>query len=211
MNPKTLPQSKGRRFGYARVSTKDQRLRMQTAALKDADCTRIFSDHGVSGKKSKRPGLDEMLKLIKPGDTIVVLKLDRLGRSVQHLAQLLMKFRDENIHLHSLTEGIDTSTPGGKFIYHVISACAEFQRDIIVENTLLGLEAARANGSRFGRPPILGEDDVARAYEHVVLHGLSVSAVAQDFDVSAVTLTRAFKKFDLRIPHYQPIERTMSC
>ena len=114
----------GRKIGYARVSTKDQRLRMQRDGLNAAGCDLIFEDHGVSGKESSRSGLDTMLAELRAGDTVVVFKLDRLGRSVLHLADLLVRFQKDGIHFCSLSEGINTTTPGGKLVYHLFSALA---------------------------------------------------------------------------------------
>ena len=145
-------ESQGRKFGYARVSTKDQKLRMQIDALNSIGCARVFRDHGISGAKGSRPGLDKMLSRLARGDTVVVFKLDRLGRSVLHLSDLLVKFQNEGIHFCSLSEGINTTTAGGKLVYHIFSAMAEFQRDVISENTVAGIEAARKRGKQIGRP-----------------------------------------------------------
>lgn len=120
----------GRKIGYARVSTTDQKLDMQLDALNGSGCEQIFTDHGVSGAKASRPGLDEALEVMQPGDAIVVYKLDRLGRSVQHLSDLLVRLRGEGIHFCSLSEGINTTTPGGKLVFHMFSSIAEFQRDL---------------------------------------------------------------------------------
>jgi len=184
---------KGRRIGYARVSTQDQKLRMQLDALKAAECERIFKDHGVSGGKASRPGLDRALKTLQRGDALVVLKLDRLGRSVQHLSDLLVRFGNEGIHFCSLAEGISTTTPGGKLVYHLFAAFAEFQRDIIRENTVLGLEAAKQRGANLGRPRLLSIDDVLEGHRHVTQFGIPIGEVAERLEVSHATLTRGFK------------------
>lgn len=183
----------GRRIGYARVSTQDQKLRMQLDALKAAECERIFKDHGVSGGKASRPGLDRALKTLQRGDALVVLKLDRLGRSVQHLSDLLVRFGNEGIHFCSLAEGISTTTPGGKLVYHLFAAFAEFQRDIIRENTVLGLEAAKQRGANLGRPRLLSIDDVLEGHRHVTQFGIPIGEVAERLEVSHATLTRGFK------------------
>lgn len=180
----------GRLIGYARVSTKDQKLRMQSDALNAVPCDRIFEDHGVSGAKSSRAGLDEMLGQLQSGDTVVVFKLDRLGRSVVHLSDLLVRFKEQGIHFCSLSEGINTATPGGKLVYHLFSAFAEFQRDIIVENTIAGLEAARANGTRLGRPRKITERVVALAQLAISEENISVSEAARRFQISRSTLQR---------------------
>lgn len=183
----------GRRIGYARVSTQDQKLRMQLDALKAASCNQIFKDHGVSGGKASRPGLDKALKTLKRGDALVVLKLDRLGRSVQHLSDLLVLFRNEGVHFCSLAEGINTTTPGGKLVYHLFAAFAEFQRDVIRENTILGLEAARHRGTQLGRPRLLDIDDILEGHRCVVQLGIPIGKVAERLEVSHATLTRGFK------------------
>jgi DNA invertase Pin-like site-specific DNA recombinase len=192
---------KGRRIGYARVSTQDQKIRMQLDALKAAECERIFKDHGVSGGKASRPGLDKALKSLRRGDALVVLKLDRLGRSVQHLSDLLVRFGNEGIHFCSLAEGINTTTPGGKLVYHLFAAFAEFQRDIIRENTVLGLAAARQRGANLGRPRLLSIDDVLEGHRHVTQFGIPIGEVAERLDVSHATLTRGFKWAGLERVH----------
>lgn len=191
----------GRLIGYARVSTQDQKLRMQIDALKLAQCNQIFRDHGISGGKASRPGLDRALKALKPGDALVVLKLDRLGRSVQHLSDLLVRFRNQGIHFCSIAEGINTTTPGGKLVYHLFAAMAEFQRDVIRENTVLGLAAARQRGTALGRPPILDIDKVLSSHEAVVVHGKSITEMARRYQVSHATITRGFKRVGLEWMH----------
>lgn len=180
----------GRRIGYARVSTKDQKLRMQRDALKDVNCDLVFEDHGVSGGKANRDGLDRMLEALQAGDTVVVFKLDRLGRSVLHLSDLLVRFRNDGIHFCSLSEGINTTTPGGKLVYHLFSAFAEFQRDIIVENTIAGLDAARKRGKRLGRPPALDIETVLAAQQHISQKGISISEAARRCGADRSTLGR---------------------
>lgn len=189
--------NEGRRIGYARVSTMDQKLRMQFDALKQVNCDVIYSDHGVSGAKASRPGLDELLANVKSGDTVVVFKLDRLGRSVLHLADLLVKFRDENIHFCSLAEGVNTTTPGGKLVYHLFAAFAEFQREIIIENTIAGIEAARKRGKPIGRPRLLDARAVTGAHECIHQRGVSIDEVAKGMKVSRMTLDRAIKRMKL--------------
>jgi len=189
----------GRKIGYARVSTQDQKLRMQLDALKAAQCDQVFKDHGVSGGKASRPGLDRALRTLKRGDALVVLKLDRLGRSVQHLSDLLVRFGNEGIHFCSLAEGINTTTPGGKLVYHLFAAFAEFQRDIIRENTVLGLEAAKKNGSVLGRPKLLSIEDILEGHRCVTQSGIPIWEVAERLDVSHATLTRGFKRVGLAL------------
>ncbi|MBL1437504.1 MAG: recombinase family protein [Rhodobacteraceae bacterium] len=185
--------NEGRKIGYARVSTKDQKLRMQRDALEAINCDLIFEDHGVSGAKSSRSGLDAMLKELRPSDTVVVFKLDRLGRSVLHLADLLVRFQDSGIHFCSLCEGINTTTPGGKLVYHLFSAFAEFQRDIIRENTVAGLIAAKKRGKRLGRPPVLDIETVLAAHRAINQSGITVSDAARQIGASRATLSRGLK------------------
>ncbi|CDO60027.1 DNA-invertase [Candidatus Phaeomarinobacter ectocarpi] len=184
----------GKRVGYARVSTQDQKLRMQLDGLNAVKCDLIFSDHGVSGKTDTRPGLDDALAALEPGDVLVVFKLDRLGRSVLHLADLLARFEREGIHFCSLAEGINTTSSGGRLVYHLFSAFAEFQREIIVENTMAGLQAAKARGSRLGRPPKLSPRDVMWAHECVYQRGGSLAEIARRRGISPITYRRAFER-----------------
>lgn len=189
---------RSRLIGYARVSTIDQRLDMQIEALKKAGCVEIFHDHGVSGAKAARPGLDRAMQSLNAGDTLCVYKLDRLGRSVTHLSDLLVQLNEGDIQFRSLTEGIDTSTPGGKLVYHVFSAVAEFLRDLIRENTCAGLKAARERGSVIGRPRSMSDEEILEALAVMCEQGLSHADTAEEFDVSASTLYRGFKRMGFR-------------
>jgi DNA invertase Pin-like site-specific DNA recombinase len=138
-------------IGYARVSTNDQNLHLQQDALSDAGCLKIYTDT-ISGTKSERKGLAEALDFIRDGDTLVVWRLDRLGRSLKDLIERITELHSRNIGFKSLTENIDTTTSGGKLIFHIFGALAEFERDIITERTNAGLTAARARGRQGGRP-----------------------------------------------------------
>ncbi|MEM7619747.1 MAG: recombinase family protein [Pseudomonadota bacterium] len=189
----------GRKIGYARVSTHDQKLRMQREALNAVKCDLIFEDHALSGALAKRPGLDDMMKELQSGDTVVVFKLDRLGRSVLHLSDLLVRFQQDNIHFCSICEAINTTTPGGKFIYHMFSAFAEFQREIIVENTIHGMQAARKKGKHIGRPYRLDEEAILEGHRYVMQEKLPIHAAASRLKVSHATLTRGFKRMGLNL------------
>src|SRR5690348_6581068 len=139
--------------GYARVSTGEQTLDLQLDALAAAGCDRVFQDT-ASGAKAERPGLARALDFLRPGDTLVVWRLDRLGRSLQHLIQTLTALDQRGVGFKSLTESIDTTTPGGKLVFHIFGALAEFERDLIRERTQAGLAAARARGRTGGHPRV---------------------------------------------------------
>ena len=145
-------------FGYARVSTEGQNLDMQLDALEKAGCERIYQEH-ASGKNTERPELKRMLDQLRKGDTVVVYKLDRISRSVQDLESLTKEFEEAGVEFVSLQDQIDTTTPMGRFFFHVMGAVAELERDIIVDRTKSGLEAARARGRVGGRKPLDSKKD----------------------------------------------------
>jgi len=140
--------------GYARVSLPEQQLALQEDALRQAGCEKIYTDT-VSGKHKERPGLTQALEVVRTGDTLVVWKLDRLGRSLAHLVSVINDLQRQGIHFQSLQEHIDTTSGVGKLVFHLFAALAEFERDLIRERTLAGLAAARARGKRGGRPKAL--------------------------------------------------------
>ncbi|EDQ34541.1 Site-specific recombinase, DNA invertase (Pin)-like protein [Hoeflea phototrophica DFL-43] len=177
-------------YGYARVSTKDQRLRAQRDALKAIGVDRIFEDK-ASGAKASRKGLDQMISILKPGDTVITFRLDRMGRSVLNLAELLRHFERHGIGFISLTEGIDTSTPSGKLVFNILAAIAEMQREVIAENTRSGLEAARKAGKRLGRPRAMTDQQIIEAKRMIKGNRYSRAQIASRFGVSRMTLHRA--------------------
>lgn len=177
-------------YGYARVSTFDQNLELQLEALNRLECDQIFEDK-ISGAKSKRPGLDKMMKNLRPGDTVVVWKLDRLGRSLIHLVDLLRYFRENNIEFLSVTEGIRISTSIGRFAYTMLSAAAEMERDNIIERTRAGLAVARTKGRIGGRRPKFSSEQWAQM-GRLIAAGETRKRVAIIFDVGISTL---YKKF----------------
>jgi len=144
-------------IGYARVSTAEQDTALQTDALRKAGCERIFEDT-VSGAKTDRPGLTAALAWLRDGDVLVVWRLDRLGRSMAHLIETVSALESRGVGLRSLTESIDTTTPGGLLIFHVFGALGQFERDLIRERTRAGLAAAAARGRKGGRKPVVTAD-----------------------------------------------------
>jgi DNA invertase Pin-like site-specific DNA recombinase len=144
-------------IGYARVSTQDQTLDLQTDALKRVGCEKLFTDTN-SGMKSERPGLQEAMNHLRTGDTFIVWRLDRLGRTLKHLIATITDLNDKGIGFKSLLENMDTITSGGKLIFHIFCALAEFEREVIRERTNAGLQAARARGRLGGRPKIQALD-----------------------------------------------------
>jgi DNA invertase Pin-like site-specific DNA recombinase len=154
----------GHLLGYARVSTADQQPALQVDALQAAGCYRVFTET-AGGARADRPVLAQVLDQLGPGDTLVVWKLDRLGRSLRHLVDTITGLADRGVGFRSLQESIDTTTPGGRLVFHVFAALAEFERDLIRERTTAGLAAARARGRNGGRPPVLDSGQVELARE----------------------------------------------
>ena len=143
------------KIGYARVSTDEQNLDLQIDALNAAGCEKIFQDQGVSGATIERDGLSQVISACGAGDTLVVWKLDRLGRSLGFLCELIERFGNKGAGFQSLTDGIDTTTSGGKLVFHIMGALAEFERSLISERTKAGMQAAKRRGKRIGRPHAL--------------------------------------------------------
>jgi len=177
-------------IGYIRVSTIDQNCDLQRDALLSANCDRIFEDR-ISGKTATRPGLRQALKCIRKGDTLVVWKLDRLGRSVKNLIALISELHDRGAHFRSLTDSVDTSSAMGRFFFHVMSALAEMERELIVERTLAGLAAARAKGRLGGRPKALSPDEVEQI-SRLLAKGHSRQQLAIIYNVALSTLYKYF-------------------
>ncbi|MGB8929503.1 MAG: recombinase family protein [Pantoea agglomerans] len=175
-------------IGYIRVSTNDQNTDLQRIALQRADCELIFQDK-ISGKTSERPGLKKALRSLQPGDTLVVWKLDRLGRSMRHLVMLTEQLRERGINFRSLTDSIDTSTAMGRFFFHVMGALAEMERELIIERTRAGLAAAREKGRIGGRRRIMTEEVMDRA-RRMIEQGATLHQVALVLDVSVKTIYR---------------------
>jgi len=176
------------RIGYARVSTQDQNLALQLDALQGGGCTKIFQDQ-MSGTRVNRPGLLEAMSHLREGDTFVVWKLDRLGRGVKGLVDLVAELEKRNVHFQSLTDQIDTSTPAGRFFFHVMASLAQMERELIVERTRAGLEAARRQGKVGGRKRLMTESKLASARQ-LLLNGITPGEVAKNLGVSLPTLYR---------------------
>lgn len=180
-------------IGYARVSTDDQTLDLQLDALKSTGCEHIFDDHS-SGAKTDRPGLMQALDYVRSGDTLVVWRLDRLGRSLQHLIETVNALEARGIGFRSITESIDTTTPGGKLIFHIFASLAEFERALIRERTLAGLAAARARGRKGGRPRKLTPKQVALAKRMHADRQTDIATICQTLGISRATLYRALEQ-----------------
>ena len=179
-------------IGYARVSTDDQTLDLQRDALTKAGCDRILTDTR-SGATADRPGLADALTYARPGDTLVVWRLDRLGRSLRHLIETVTDLERRGVGFKSLTEAIDTTSPGGKLIFHIFGALAEFERDLIRERTNAGLVAARARGRKGGRPKVKAFADpkkLALAHQLYAAGQTPVDSICQMFKISRATFYR---------------------
>ena len=180
-------------IGYARVSTTDQTLALQQDALQQAGCSKIFTDT-ASGALAERKGLADALSYVRPGDTLVVWKLDRLGRSLKDLIARITELQNRQIGFKSLTEQIDTTTSGGKLIFHIFGSLAEFERDIIRERTQAGPIAARARGKRGGRRPTLKPKEIAIVRKLYEDKQTPVEDLCRMFKISRMTLWRYVKK-----------------
>ena len=173
--------------GYARISTQDQNLDLQNDALKKSGCEKIFNDV-ASGTKTDRKGLNEALEFMRKGDCLVVWKLDRLGRSIRDLIDIVAMLNNREIGFKSIQENIDTTTSGGKLVFHIFSALAEFERDIIRERTKAGLNAARARGRLGGRPRIMNEKKIAMAKTLHADKNQSIKSICQVLGIKKTTL-----------------------
>jgi DNA invertase Pin-like site-specific DNA recombinase len=179
----------GHLLGYARVSTTDQQPHLQVDALEVAGCYRVFTET-ASGARTDRLTLEQVLDQLRPGDTLVVWKLDRLGRSLRHLVDTITGLADRGIGFRSLQEAIDTTTPGGKLVFHVFAALAEFERDLIRERTSAGLAAARARGRHGGRPSVMTTHKLQVAQEMYRSGQYTVATIATTLGVSRASIYR---------------------
>lgn len=177
-------------LGYARVSTRDQNLDLQRDALTKAGCDQLFEEH-ASGARDDRPQLAAALSHARQGDTLVVYKLDRLGRSLRSLISFVADLKERGIAFRSLSDSIDTSTPMGKFFFHVMAALAEMERDLIRERVNAGLTAARARGRKGGRRPKLSAKQIAHARKLLDDPGVTIKDVAASLGVNRATIYRS--------------------
>jgi len=184
-------------IGYARVSTAEQSLALQHDALAQADCGTVFEDQ-ASGSKAERSGLAEALAHLRRGDTLVVWKLDRLGRSMAHLIETVRGLDARGVGFRSLTEGVDTTTPGGTLVFHLFGALAQFERDLIRERTNAGLKAAEARGRKGGRKPVVTPDKLTRARAHLAA-GLTVREAAARVKVGKTALYEALASSAMKL------------
>ena len=178
--------------GYVRVSTADQDVALQNDALTKAGVEKIFEDQGVSGSKTDRPGLKAALDYLREGDTLVVWKLDRLGRSMSHLLKTVSDLEERGVGFRSLTEQIDTTTSAGRLVFGIFGALGQFERDLIRERTNAGLAAAAARGRKGGRPTAATPAKVAEARKHIA-RGLTVREAAARVKVGKTALYAALK------------------
>ena len=176
-------------IGYARVSTDDQSLNLQRDALEKAGCEQIYTDR-VSGTKAERKGLTEALSHLRAGDTLVVWRLDRLGRSLRHLIDTVTELQEREIGFKSLQESIDTTTSGGKLVFHIFGALAEFEREIIRERTKAGLTAARSRGKSGGRPKALSDKQVQMLNNLAADRSNSIEEICKTLGISRMTYYR---------------------
>jgi DNA invertase Pin-like site-specific DNA recombinase len=177
------------RIGYARVSTGDQNLDLQLDRLEEAVCEKIYEEQ-ISGAASERPKLDRCLEELREGDTLVVWRLDRFGRSLKDLVSKMEALEEKGVDFVSLTEGIDTTTAQGKLTFHIFGALAEFERELARERTMAGLKAARERGRVGGRPPALDEEEIPQVQSLMRNEEVSTSDICERFDISRATLYR---------------------
>lgn len=182
------------KIGYIRVSDDEQKQALQIDALKAAHCDVVYSDHGVSGIVTERKGLNDVLTDLAEGDTFIVWKFDRVGRSALHLLMLLDQLRSRGIDFISLTENLDTSTPMGRLVYTQLAGFAEFEREMNIERTKAGMAAARKRGQHIGRPALLSDEQIKHAASAIDSGVETKAGMAALFGVSTKTLTRALNK-----------------
>lgn len=179
--------------GYARVSTQDQNPEFQVDALEKVGCEQIFQEK-ITGKLRERPELSQCLRMLRTGDTLVVWKLDRLARSLKDLVEIVQDLNDREIGFKSLTEAIDTTSSGGRLVFHIFGALAEFEHSLIRERTIAGLQAARARGRKGGRKPKMSDADIRKAAAMLSDPKITKKEVAEHFGISRTTLNVSLKR-----------------
>jgi len=192
----TVGGSIGARVGYTRVSTVAQTLEQQNTALENAGVTKTFSDI-MSGARDDRPGLAALLDYVREGDTVVVWKLDRLGRNMIHILQTVQGLTERGVTLVSITDGIDSSTPAGRMMIGVLGSLAEYERELVKERTALKRAASRANGTRFGRPRKVKDDNHIETAKGMKADGPTGRDIAKYLGVSRATLYRYLDEHDV--------------
>lgn len=198
------------KIGYARVSTKDQNFDLQVDSLKKVGCKKIYKEV-VSGAKTERQALNELLNTIRPGDVLIIWKLDRLGRSLKHLVEVVNELINKKIGIQSLNDPIDTTTPQGRLTFNIFASLAEFERDIIRERTQAGLSAARARGKKGGRPKGISKKAAPTAYAAETLYregNLSVQQICKQLGIAKSTFYSYLRYREVKIGGYQRSNNT---
>jgi len=180
-------------IGYARVSTNDQNPELQVNALEKAGAEQVFEEK-FTGTSRERPELSQCLRMLRQGDVLIVWKLDRLARSLKDLVEIVQDLQERGVGFKSLTESIDTTSSGGRLVFHIFGALAEFERDLIRERTIAGLEAARARGRKGGRKPAMSKTDTQKAAAMLLDSKITKTEVAQHFGVSRTTLNASLAR-----------------
>ena len=183
-------------IGYARVSTQDQNAELQVDALEKAGAEQVFQEK-FTGKLRERPELSQCLRTLRQGDVLVVWKLDRLARSLKDLVEIVQDLQDREIGFKSLTEAIDTTSSGGRLVFHIFGALAEFEHDLIRERTIAGLQAARARGRKGGRKPSMSDSDIRKAAAMLSDTQITKTEVAAHFKVSRTTLNASLARVSM--------------
>lgn len=181
-------------FGYARVSTTEQSLDLQLNALNATGCARVFTDDGFSGADFSRPGLTKLLRSLRRGDTLTVWRLDRLGRSLFELLKLIRNLNERGVEFRSISESLDTSTPAGRLLLHVLASMAEFERALVSERTRAGMAAARARGTQIGRRPAMTDQERRDAHLVISAGSATVDDIAKQHNIHPRTLLRILKR-----------------
>jgi DNA invertase Pin-like site-specific DNA recombinase len=182
-------------IGYARVSTQDQNTDFQVDALEKAGVEQVFKEQ-ITGKLKERPELDQCLRMLRRGDTLIVWKLDRLARSLKDLVDIVQDLNEREIGFRSLTESIDTTSSGGRLVFHIFGALAEFEHDLIRERTIAGLQAARARGRKGGRKPAMSLADIRKAAAMLSDPLITKKEVAKFFNISRTTLNSSLSRLE---------------